>query len=1217
MSSEFYPAIERNLNKILNQAKVAEFEIIPASTDEFPLFLFLTLNLDKIGFAIINGKPEEDYARAFEILRRTYAKNSTTWAKYDLTLVLCIPDKRLVPDEFCIKYEHDAYFCRKFFLDLNKDIEIQLCHLSFMPLSPKTIGIKRPVSAQTFLMQHEVKSSLSRSLAVPHARGIEGIIEECKRGNFGEPVWIDKKHSDDLTMEDERKESFLRIKELEISNFRAYRGNHKFNLDADLIVLFGPNGLGKTSFFDAIDFICTGGIARLDARLGFRGNRLTNALKHLDASIEDTYIKATIIGKEERTIQRNLKDSTKALIEKTINDRSKLLMYLSRIVEKPIDLRVDNFVRLFRSTHLFGQEFQSLTSELQHNSKLPEDIVSRMLAFEDYVEAINKSERVVKEIIRGKSKSISDVESQSQSLKKIEEEISKLKKLSKIIEEPKALEDLGFNLIEKVKKQFDASIEMPKRINANIIKNIRVLLDNQRTRTKKNFSNIEKLVIDFQELEKKQKDLKNEEKILIKLTLDHKKISKNLSDNESNHFVLKEEISQIKERVGKWSLQKANFEWLRKNKLECAQIIIKITNENEIQKQILENLIELVQKIENEELFIIQKENEIVDLTSGNEQIEKEIDELAEFESVYLDLPKILNLQKEVENKSSNMKKSLVVKKQYLNNFEKKLTNNIIEAKEKESQINELHYKQTEFKTLLDKIEKYIDNMKCPVCGAVHDSHDKLLENLSIQRGMKPEQLINLNKAHQNILIEQNNYKSEILNCEREVNNLKNDAEILDDKLQEINEDATKITNKANSLAINLAENVVEIINSKRKILIEKRELKTIDFRNKNTQLRKQKEKIKLIKNRKLFFNHKLETSEKKKNELELLLNSMRKNATNKRFSLEETIEEIDRNIEKTQLTLSDLRTQFSTKQNKLQELQTTISNIKRDKKISEIRIENITRKISELNSFISNKSALLNQFKFNLNTDLPVIKKEKESIKNKLSIISELIEEFINFELSLDEAQKSASNMKLNYEKEKIIKSINKLDEEIKQLNNWLLFFQNVKEKLQLVRNKALNEYTKNYGPFASEIQKRMRSVYSFGPISLHQQKSEIAVHVKRGKVEEYFPSDFFSASQMNIVALSIFMSAALTQTWSSFAPILLDDPVTHFDELNAYSFVDLIRGIILQNKPGKSRQFIISTCEKKLYHLFKEKFKPIEKRVKFYEYQSIGENGPVVKSS
>ena len=94
----------------------------------------------------------------------------------------------------------------------------------------------------------------------------------------------------------------------------------------------------------------------------------------------------------------------------------------------------------------------------------------------------------------------------------------------------------------------------------------------------------------------------------------------------------------------------------------------------------------------------------------------------------------------------------------------------------------------------------------------------------------------------------------------------------------------------------------------------------------------------------------------------------------------------------------------------------------------------------------------------------------------------------------------------------------------------------------------------------------------------------------------------------------LSLFLAGRLTQTWSGFAPILMDDPVTHFDDLNAFGFVELIRGLV-STSPGR-RQFFISTCEHRLFDLMLKKFSSLEGGARFYRFESIGRDGPVVHS-
>ena len=73
------------------------------------------------------------------------------------------------------------------------------------------------------------------------------------------------------------------------------------------------------------------------------------------------------------------------------------------------------------------------------------------------------------------------------------------------------------------------------------------------------------------------------------------------------------------------------------------------------------------------------------------------------------------------------------------------------------------------------------------------------------------------------------------------------------------------------------------------------------------------------------------------------------------------------------------------------------------------------------------------------------------------------------------------------------------------------------------------------------------------------------------------------------------------------------MDDPVTHFDDLNTYAFLDLILGLTGETTPG--RQFVISTCDEKFLQLARRKFRRLGDRARFYRFSAIGEDGPVVK--
>ena len=217
-----------------------------------------------------------------------------------------------------------------------------------------------------------------------------------------------------------------------------------------------------------------------------------------------------------------------------------------------------------------------------------------------------------------------------------------------------------------------------------------------------------------------------------------------------------------------------------------------------------------------------------------------------------------------------------------------------------------------------------------------------------------------------------------------------------------------------------------------------------------------------------------------------------------------------------------------------------------------------------------------------------------------------------ITLERTLDAAQRSAAVAELEASVRSLTRQQQELADRIERLrlvNNW---FSKLRDILERQNSDAVTNHVRAFGPLTTLVQQRLRPVFGFGEVSMVAKRNEIEVTVER-QGADVKPSDYFSESQKQILMLSIFLSSRITQTWSGFSPILLDDPVTHFDDLNAFSFVELIRGLISDH--SSNRQFIISTCEIRLFELMRKKFEGVKGGAKFYRFDGIDSDGPIVK--
>lgn len=104
--------------------------------------------------------------------------------------------------------------------------------------------------------------------------------------------------------------------------------------------------------------------------------------------------------------------------------------------------------------------------------------------------------------------------------------------------------------------------------------------------------------------------------------------------------------------------------------------------------------------------------------------------------------------------------------------------------------------------------------------------------------------------------------------------------------------------------------------------------------------------------------------------------------------------------------------------------------------------------------------------------------------------------------------------------------------------------------------------------------------------------------------------PVVYFSAAQVNILSLSIFLAKALQDKAAVVNTIFLDDPIQFLDSINMLSFIDLVR-IIISSKE-LDRQIVISTHDENFFKLLQKKIDPSYYDAKFIELATFGKVKP-----
>lgn len=229
--------------------------------------------------------------------------------------------------------------------------------------------------------------------------------------------------------------------------------------------------------------------------------------------------------------------------------------------------------------------------------------------------------------------------------------------------------------------------------------------------------------------------------------------------------------------------------------------------------------------------------------------------------------------------------------------------------------------------------------------------------------------------------------------------------------------------------------------------------------------------------------------------------------------------------------------------------------------------------------------------------------KEQHLTIEHDIQKINERLNFLKMLESSADEALKLSESVKLQNEIELLSIKISSLEKLQKTLKADI--------KLLDDRIKAyIDDYF--YLDVINEIYKTIDPHPEFKKIEFSyvasNSKPELHIKVKDNEGNEIIaPSLFFSSAQINVLSLSIFLAKALnTKDYdgNNTHCIFIDDPVQSMDSINVLSVIDLFRNIAFKF----DKQLIISTHDENFHGLLKKKIPPHLFKSKFLKLESFG---------
>lgn len=293
----------------------------------------------------------------------------------------------------------------------------------------------------------------------------------------------------------------MKIDKVEICNFRNYHGLHEFILDKKVTVLYGDNGYGKSSFFDAIEWCLTNEIERFKQQDGDLSFSNYDCVNHLEREKENASCHVSVYYEQFRLCRAynvNANSTTFILYEKESDGKEKIVARGQKKVEPyltKINQNTDiSKQQLLKNSYILSQD--QVTNFIFSNPKERFDSLANIMGINkitnfvdnlkiQYNNIVNYYEDLVKEIANKKSMMESRINEPIEYQKIIEEIVnlenelnityemveskyidnSKLSNIIKEINNKLFLNKQQLNVLNTIPKEYDSLNKFKQKLN--------------------------------------------------------------------------------------------------------------------------------------------------------------------------------------------------------------------------------------------------------------------------------------------------------------------------------------------------------------------------------------------------------------------------------------------------------------------------------------------------------------------------------------------------------------------------------------------------------------------------------------------------------------------------------------------------------------------------------------------------------------------------------
>lgn len=1034
----------------------------------------------------------------------------------------------------------------------------------------------------------------------------------------------------------------MKIKSVKITGFRAFEKEEDSTFDftkgaeiMNFASIYAPNGFGKTSFYDAVEWGITHKIQRFDRMVDFEKVRKDNDAPLL---LNKSSLSGKVIVETSTNIFENVINKKKVYKynEKPANEYFQNQILTQDLIdaflkEEKADKRYENFLEIDDNLKKYDSAYKKIIRLLEYIKDERKDLVDRKNKEEakyqveiDFEQEFKKFDEI-NEVINSLNK-------ENENLNLIDQNTfnqTSYDNLSRNIDV--RLLSLEEELI-KVKLRIDTIIlarDGEESENSKLNSGVLSYLDNKSKIVKldEQIKELDKIINWFEEQEK----VNSESRVIdenLKIQQNRLERALNIEKQFETFLNIQKEIDNLNKDIAEFknTLLYSESEKFNTEK-DKNDIIIKL---NDLKKSLENNRSKLNNIPTKHEQFELASkaigdlQKIIGDLSKSIITEEKKLndlkiilDEFGYYENkIYDDIELLLEFKlfdghKELVTHYINEKQNLENLKKSFQEIQFKIDNQ-----------NQLNKELNDFINSGLKLVNKSQSSDCPLCNHNYDTFEKLSENILSNKLLNSQLKIYLEEKVEaeskiNKLVSQLSddkekikkifsslkqpYLSDFRNVQKVIDKLYSERKINSDKLnsnQSTLSDIKLLLGDSKTFQELSTKIQNDILKTDNQILELSDQMKKNDeiLLQKETLIKSTKEKLEISEHNLL----KHQSSNEHKEVRKYFIEELNSNNIEKNILLE--------GISNIHETLNNLTDKKGSLNKSLEELKLKLSNHNLDKNEYIKKTQEINdAKSLMLRVYESYENFILSEF------GIKISDKDKSQIEKAF--------------IDLIEKQKDAER-KTEYriEKYKILKILNdacikateskRVKDEIEKINNNLkelssaeIKLYNEKENLKTYLKGTIEAYF--YTPLINTIYRKIDPHPDYKEIEFEcdfgENKPRLQIYTKDSKGVKSIPSLYFSTAQVNILSLSIFLARALKTTdnkGNSVDCVFIDDPIQSMDSINILSFIDLFRGIIF----SLDKQLIVSTHEENFHLLLKKKIPDNLFKSTFIEFETFG---------